>query len=166
MDNIQTATEHTRLANQKQHSETTNNFALLFQRLQPTTTPPPLHQPLLQPPSPSSHHTPIPKRSRQGTTPGRPPEAIGLTPEYNSLISIANTPDPPDTDTHISDSFDTDAFSDISTVQDTSMDLTTPPRNIRELNSSLLNDQLTPHTESDEDTNAELNDNSNEDTSL
>ena len=79
---------------------------------------------------------------------------------------MATAPDLPDTDTHIGDSFETDPFSDISTVQDTSMDLITPPRNIRELNSSLLNDQLTPHSETDEDTNAELNDNSNEDTSL
>ena len=78
---------------------------------------------------------------------------------------MATAQDLPDTDTHISDSFDTDPFSDISTVQDTSMDLTTPPRNIRELNSNLLNDQLTPHPET-ADTNAELNDNSNEDTSL
>ena len=79
---------------------------------------------------------------------------------------MATAPDLPDTDTHIGDSFETDPFSDISTVQDTSMDLTTPPRNIRELNSSLLNNQQTPHTEIEEDTNAELNNNSNEDTSL
>ena len=79
---------------------------------------------------------------------------------------MATAPDLPDTDTHIGDSFETDPFSDISTVQDTSMDLITPPRNIRELNSSLINDQPTPHIETDKDTNAELNDNSNEDTSL